>query len=178
MADSGLDRPNSQETLMKACVLNLNGFVNDPECPARTMRRELKPSGAFAWPAKLAQLVGVGELANMLLLLRQSKLPKKEYRTLRQRISDYVADNSQLFPGRWEIWWGLIARYELAEITLWETGSLSLPSSRRHSSRIPITWHLSRDLIPRQCATPSSTGERSSTSGKLVNVCAKPRLDN
>ena len=31
-----------------------------------------------------------------------------------QRISTYISDNSQIFPIRWEIWRGLISRYELA----------------------------------------------------------------
>ena len=77
MADSVTDRLNAQATLVKACVANLHGFIRDPERPTETIRLELKPFEAFAWSTRLVQPVGVNDLNNMFLLLRQSKLPRK-----------------------------------------------------------------------------------------------------
>ena len=94
MGDSGIGRLNAKAELMKACAIKLTRLIRNPACPDTKIRRELKPFGAFAWSSKLARLVGVGELHTMSLLLRQSKLNKKDYRTLKQRISTYVADNS------------------------------------------------------------------------------------
>ena len=83
MADSDTDRLKAQDTLMKTCVAKLTGVIRDPECPATKIRNELKPFDAFAWSPKLVQLVGISNLNTMFLLLRQSKLPKKDYRKLR-----------------------------------------------------------------------------------------------
>ena len=98
MADLGIDRLNAQDTLMKSFAPKLHGFIRDPESPNATIRSELKPSAALDWSPKLVQLVGVNDLNIMFLLLRQSELPKKEYRTLRRRISTYISDNSQIPP--------------------------------------------------------------------------------
>ena len=116
MAGSVTDRLNAQATLMKAYVAKLHGFIRDHECPTSTIRRELKPFESLSPPSNLAQLVGENDLNNMFLLLPQSKLPKKEYRTLRKRITTYIADNSKISPIHWEIWRGLIIRYELVGI--------------------------------------------------------------
>ena len=116
MEESDADRLKAQATLMKACVLRLTGFIRNPDCPSTTIRNELKPFDAFAWSSKLVQMVGINDLHTMFLLLRQSKLPKRDYRKLKGKISTYISDNSQIYPSHWAIWRDLIVRYELVEI--------------------------------------------------------------
>ena len=116
MADSDTDRRKAQATLMKACALKLTGVIRGPECPATEIRNELKPSDSFDWSSKLVQLVGAADLNATFLLLRQSKLPKKDYRELRGTISPFISDNSQICPSHREIWRDVVVRYELVEI--------------------------------------------------------------
>ena len=125
---------------------------------AATTIRELKHFESFACPPNIAQMVGAGDPDNTPHLLRQPKLHKKEYRTLRRRITAYVADNSRIASIRWEIGRGLIARYGLVEITPHSRldlhrnrpcGIIIRSESRRHRRSIE-TWRRGnlRCLLP------------------------------
>ena len=89
-----------------------------------------------------------------------------------------MADNSQMPPSRWEIWRGLINRYELSEIlpvgdwvsivAILEAAFIQNPDDIASLSRLDGVGF----------AIPSSTGARSLAYGRLANVCAKPRRNN
>ena len=96
MVGSDTDRLRAQSSLMKTCVRKITGVIRDHECPAAKIRNEIKTLDAFAWSPRLVRVVGIAELSAMSLLLRQSELPKKDYRWLRGEIPTYISDNSQI----------------------------------------------------------------------------------